>query len=331
MSTLSAMYFVYGIYVLLFGTYMSMVTKHQQDDKYHNNRLYASLTITLFVLSTALVAIYTRFGIVGSVIRFDAIQTRDFGLLVNRLTRGTRRVVYLAFADLLAVLLNGLYAVRLAINTPDITLIPFHLQTHRCYVIWGFSKRVAIPLIVGSILINALGIAEMTLMTIDARTSSSSYMLYKIGNLSGFAYDISIAAFNFVLTLLTAGRIWWIHRQAYPHDIHHGAFLHSVLRIILESGMIYPISSALGLILANTRTLTNYISLAPVIALSAGIAPTLIMVRAKLGKTVESMQDQVSTIRFTSRPAPQEGTQMQIHSIGNPSVAEMEVESVKKQ
>lgn len=100
------MYFVYGIYVLLFGTYMSMVTKHQQDDKYHNNRLYASLTITLFVLSTALVAIYTRFGIVGSVIRFDAIQTRDFGLLVNRLTRGTRRVVYLAFADLLAVLLN---------------------------------------------------------------------------------------------------------------------------------------------------------------------------------------------------------------------------------
>ncbi|KAK7024397.1 hypothetical protein VNI00_016338 [Paramarasmius palmivorus] len=41
----------------------------------------------------------------------------------------------------------------------------------------------------------------------------------------------------------------------------------------------------------------------PLVALSAGIAPTLIMVRAKLGMNVETMQETLSDIRFSTLPA----------------------------
>ncbi|EEB94667.1 hypothetical protein MPER_06483 [Moniliophthora perniciosa FA553] len=74
--------------------------------------------------------------------------------------------------------------------------------------------------------------------------------------------------------------------------------------ISVEETIINPIST---LSIMNT-SLTG---------MTQGIAPTLIMVCAKLGKNVESLQDQVSDIRFTSRPAPREGTQTQIYSIEN--------------
>ncbi|KAI3604745.1 hypothetical protein WG66_008766 [Moniliophthora roreri] len=39
-----------------------------------------------------------------------------------------------------------------------------------------------------------------------------------------------------------------------------------------------------------------------------GVAPTLIVVRAEPGKSVESLQEHPSDIHFTSRPAPLEQT-----------------------
>uniref|UniRef100_A0A0W0G660 Uncharacterized protein n=2 Tax=Moniliophthora roreri TaxID=221103 RepID=A0A0W0G660_MONRR len=62
------------------------------------------------------------------------------------------------------------------------------------------------------------------------------------------------------------------------------------------------------LIKDNTTTLDHVpFDIIPLVVLSAGIAPTLIVVRAKLGKTVESLQEQVSDIHFTSQSAPRHG------------------------
>ncbi|KAK7020691.1 hypothetical protein VNI00_017633 [Paramarasmius palmivorus] len=61
--------------------------------------------------------------------------------------------------------------------------------------------------------------------------------------------------------------------------------------------------SMVDLIIVNTISTEKYpVDLFPLVTLSAGIAPTLIMVRAKLGKNVESLQEAVSNIRFTSQP-----------------------------
>ncbi|KAK7020688.1 hypothetical protein VNI00_017630 [Paramarasmius palmivorus] len=66
--------------------------------------------------------------------------------------------------------------------------------------------------------------------------------------------------------------------------------------------------SVVDLILVNAIQPGKYLfDPFPLVVLSAGIAPALIMVRAKLGKNVESLQEVVSDIRFTSQPV-QQGT-----------------------
>ncbi|KAK7054295.1 hypothetical protein VNI00_003488 [Paramarasmius palmivorus] len=69
--------------------------------------------------------------------------------------------------------------------------------------------------------------------------------------------------------------------------------------------------------------------------LSTGIAPTLIMVRAKLGQNVESLQEAASIIQFNSQPV-QQGlaemstmqSQVQVLSVGNCSISESQEEQV---
>ncbi|KAI3618066.1 hypothetical protein WG66_005652 [Moniliophthora roreri] len=180
---------------------------------------------------------------------------------------------------------------------------------------------------------SATGLVGTTITTIGDRnsTNDSGLILYDIGNNVGAAYQIGLSpAMNSVLTFLTAGRIWWIHRQVRAHNIHTTSdkLIQSVSKIILESGSLYPILSIMGLVVRNTTDIP--LDFFPLVALSAGIAPTLIIVRAKLGKNVESLQDQVSGIRFTSPSAPQEGTttvsRAPVHSIGNFSMAAAEPE-----
>ncbi|KAK7034058.1 hypothetical protein VNI00_012489 [Paramarasmius palmivorus] len=88
----------------------------------------------------------------------------------------------------------------------------------------------------------------------------------------------------------------------------------------LESGIIYPIFQIAGLIEANTGHLAP-LDLWPLIALSAGIAPTLIMVRAKLGTSNESSQTRgnVSDLQFGSGVVV--STQVQSHNIALTEIA----------
>ncbi|EEB97613.1 hypothetical protein MPER_03035, partial [Moniliophthora perniciosa FA553] len=88
-----------------------------------------------------------------------------------------------------------------------------------------------------------------------------------------------------------------------------------VTRIILESGVLYPLATIVGTIAINVHPTFIPFDFAPPAALAAGIAPTLIIFRAKLGKIAESMQQQVSELRFPSR---REGNaNSQIYSVGN--------------
>ncbi|ESK91921.1 hypothetical protein Moror_10423 [Moniliophthora roreri MCA 2997] len=318
--TLSAMYFVYGLYVLIFGTYVYITGKCQQGNGSHNSRLYLSLTITLFTLCTILVMVYTRFYIVDSIVRFNAVKTQDYDQLVNFLTYDVGKTASTFLEYLLPVLLN---------ITADIMLI------HRCYLIWGSKKRVGLPLIVASVLTNALGIISGIITTISTTNIESYPMLLQVGGSIGFAYAVSSVVINSMLTLLTG--MSKVHLSTLPnvntvraHDIHTSdALVSSVSRIILETGALYPIFAVVNLIVDNTLGLATPIDLYSITTLIAGIAPTLIMVRGKLGKNVESLQDHVSDICFTSQPGPRDRTQTQVLSIGDLSVAAVEFEGTR--
>ncbi|KAK7032485.1 hypothetical protein VNI00_013053 [Paramarasmius palmivorus] len=105
-----------------------------------------------------------------------------------------------------------------------------------------------------------------------------------------------------------AGRIWWITRQARQlMGQRINSKYRTIIAIILESGSIYPTSIIVYLIIANTLYYTNTagilpIDLYPVVWQAAGIAPTLIIVRAGSGKSVETVDQVVSTLHFADAP-----------------------------
>ncbi|KAK7018645.1 hypothetical protein VNI00_018356 [Paramarasmius palmivorus] len=134
---------------------------------------------------------------------------------------------------------------------------------HRCYLIWGSSKVVAAPLIVASFVINACGLTSSILKSVGISTLAS--LDSNVGDL-----------------LMIEDKL----ENAYAVS----SAVHNVVITLLTD-----------LIIVNTIAPENIsFDPAPLVALSAGMAPTLIMVRAKFGMNVESsMQEAISDIRFT--------------------------------
>ncbi|ESK87662.1 hypothetical protein Moror_1904 [Moniliophthora roreri MCA 2997] len=323
-ATLSGMYFVYGLYVLLFGAAVYMMRSRQQCNEWLNWSLYLSLTVILFVFSTAYVVVITIFAVRKSIICFTAVKTRDYEPMMDywRPLHDNYKTVSIALTMLIIVLLKYLTSL---INAQEANLRHFSITAevmliHRCYLIWSSRKRVGLLLVVASILTNITGVISVVLILASIGSESSNLVFYTAGETINVVYSITNVIVNTMITFLTAGRIWWIHRQVHAHGVHASdKLMHSVFRIILESGLIYPMMNIIVLITFNTTTVDELpFDFVPLTTLSAGIAPTLIMVRAKLGKSVESLQDKVSDIRFTSQPRLQEGTitisRAQLHS-----------------
>uniref|UniRef100_A0A0W0GEP0 Uncharacterized protein n=1 Tax=Moniliophthora roreri TaxID=221103 RepID=A0A0W0GEP0_MONRR len=310
-SSLSAMYLAYGFYIVLFGTCVYLMRSRQKAENLNPNQYLSSITL-LFALATIFVVSYTIASVRDTIYWFEALRTGNYKPLISYLTQNTAKTVVYTIKHLVSILLN---------IVADIILI------HRCFLIWSRSKRVAVPLIILSAVINgarilsnlefplvdclhtpALGLICTILMIVGISDTHkrSNHTLYSAGNTGSVAYTISSVITNFAITLLTAGRIWWIHRQlqvrargVYASD----TIVQSISRIILESGIIYPVASIANLILANASPTSELppFDFWPLVSLSAGIAPTLIMVRAGFGKNIENLQDMVSDIHFASR------------------------------
>ncbi|KAG7092856.1 hypothetical protein E1B28_009171, partial [Marasmius oreades] len=93
---------------------------------------------------------------------------------------------------------------------------------------------------------------------------------------------IMSATFNLALTLLTGGRIWWITRCVGPSRTYY--VVTTMNKIILESGMLYPLTVIVHLSITNAFARVQFpIDTLPLTVLAAGIAPTLIVVRIRLG------------------------------------------------
>ncbi|THU99234.1 hypothetical protein K435DRAFT_659406 [Dendrothele bispora CBS 962.96] len=296
-ATLSAMFFVYGIYVLLFGTYLYMILGGRGQRLSGTTaafKLYLGLTSALFILSTVFAAGYAVIYVNDSVMFFNTVKSGDYQAVIRYLDPGENLK-------------------RSFIVIPDLS------QIHRCYTIWDSDKRIGIPLATASIAMNALGLTTNIKHFIGLKKMRGQ--LYHLGDNSNFVYYVGSVSTNVILTLLTgmfesfyvsvtlftrslrtyshyvlyvliAGRIWWIHRRVSIHGVHASdRLVHSVCRIILESGMLYPIfqiANAIENSAGDPSTIP--FDFLPVAALMAGVAPTLIMVRAKLGKNVESLQ-----------------------------------------
>ncbi|KAJ8079608.1 hypothetical protein PM082_011195 [Marasmius tenuissimus] len=110
------------------------------------------------------------------------------------------------------------------------------------------------------------------------------------------------------------GRIWWISHEARKligKPIHQR--YKSIVVIIVDSGLLYATVLLLNIILQLTVT-HNYSGVlpfvvAPISALMSGLAPTLIIVRAAGGKSVDNVNQMVSSLHFADGDVTQERSQ----------------------
>ncbi|KAI3605484.1 hypothetical protein WG66_005970 [Moniliophthora roreri] len=287
MATLSSMLYVYGLYTILFGSCLRILIQRRDRP---NRNLYLAWTIILFVLTTAANVVQAYHQVRQASIDFDAAKTREYHRLVQYLAKDTFKTAYIVLLQVLPLLI---------VITADTMLI------HRCYTIWGCRKRVVLPLIAALSVTHSLVFAAAVMEGIGMYNSKDKWrwaLFDKAALISAGGWNAG-AGLNMILTGLTAGRIWWISRQA--RSILSQAVNRqytAIVAIILESGVIYPVLQIAYIIMLRitdpARKGNIPVDLFPVVYQTAGIAPTLIIVRAASGRAIESVDQAVSTLRF---------------------------------
>ncbi|KAG7092857.1 hypothetical protein E1B28_009172 [Marasmius oreades] len=262
--TVTVMCIAYGFYIALFSRCIQLL----RHDGVSRRSLYVWSTVTLFVMSTGMVAVEITKVLQQSVVEFTSAKTRDFLPLYNFATHDTHKIITIAFGSTLPIIANA---------AADFILI------HRCYVVWGFKKRILIPVIVASFAVNLISSIATIMLIIglrDTRIKSNLAIAENAQNIQAVGFIMS-ATFNLALTLLTGGRIWWITRCAGPSRTYY--VVTTMNKIILESGMLYPLVMIVHLSITNTfADFQLPIDTLPLVVLAAGIAPTLIIVRIRL-------------------------------------------------
>ncbi|KAF7328754.1 hypothetical protein MVEN_02504100 [Mycena venus] len=173
-------------------------------------------------------------AVVGSTqMALDVAVTVAGGRLFQRIVR-EQVLITLPLGDLVLPTLQTAQNIAFAINNGT-SLITDSIFVYRCYVIWGFQKKIIIlpSLLMLSTLV--VGIWGST----GAATVADTRILFSLG-----------AATNLVLTTSTAGRILWIRRAA-AHvtlDSTVRSRYSRAIVILLESGAVYCIAAIFGVI-----------------------------------------------------------------------------------
>ncbi|KAK1228046.1 hypothetical protein PQX77_008925 [Marasmius sp. AFHP31] len=289
-STLSVMFFVYGIYMMVFGASVKITWRDKA--RVPNSTLYLGGTVSLFILATVANAIETWEYVRQATIEHEATRTQQFEELDRFLAGDEVLTIQSVIADIMLV--------------------------HRCHVIWGSRKRIGYPLFLISALLNIIALASVVIYEIGARHIDTQLALVNTGGMMNSIFFVCIAGFNTILTLMTASRIWWITRRA-------GAMMggevdrryRTIVAIILESGWIYPLVLIINATVEFATEVDTVlpVSIDPLIWQFAGLAPTLIFVRARSGKSVDSVQQMVSTMQFPSRTAVESQDTQRFHTV----------------
>ncbi|KAJ8077829.1 hypothetical protein PM082_002269 [Marasmius tenuissimus] len=288
LASLLPLYFIYGLYTNVFVLCLQVILRRNGSA----TRLYSISILLLFVLATVHVIAVT-FGLSKqSLLDFTALKRRDFESLLN----------YLRHDDSAWVSIANFSSSFMNIIT-DIMLV------HRCYVIWDSPKALLYTLAAAAFATNGIILAGTIVVCYQLGPGNhSNRALYLAARQISMGCSIAMAVFNSLLSLLTAGRIWWISREARRHM---GTSTHARYKVIvasiLESGLLYPTTLIAAVVLPLAMSSDSLaqgtipVDLTMVATLMSGLAPTLIIVRVAHGKSVDSVQQEMVSIQFAER------------------------------
>ncbi|KAK1220891.1 hypothetical protein PQX77_016312 [Marasmius sp. AFHP31] len=286
---LSSMFLLYGMYIIIFGLSINILWRRRESSA---SKAYMRWIIALFVLTTINNVFGVRTNMDQILVAFNAIKSEDYVPLF-KLIWGENSVSERAAWWGLSALTSGM-----------IGCIFDYLMVHRCYVIWGHSKRILYPFAFVAIVTNVIGFVALAVMIAGYRHHNT--VIYERSIAITQVAIIITAVYSSLLTLLTAGRIWLMTRQARQitrSDVYnkHKIFVAT----ILETGLIFSITQVVTVILHLVTDSENK-GVAPfdsgtISVHMAAIAPTLIVLRIAYGQSVDSVQQMVSTVQFAER------------------------------
>ncbi|KAF7335679.1 hypothetical protein MVEN_02223000 [Mycena venus] len=262
---------VYGVYaeVLLYGILLVLFWIAAHVLYHWTGRARNSLAIAtsaMAILATAQVAIHVHGTVVGLQLLRLAIEGEIWPAAA---AVGPFKVYARLYAakDFLLVTNNA---------------ITDSLFIYRCFVVYERNFHVVI--------LPMLMLLATTVLGYISTYFDDLGSAYYIDNRIVFAMAVFT---NVVLMIMTAGRIWWIRRDAciVLEPVHVRKY-NTVIAIILESGVIYCLSIILYLVSvsvsksASSLAVDIFRSIFPQIM---NIASTLIIVRVGLGRSVEGV------------------------------------------
>ncbi|KAF5364770.1 hypothetical protein D9758_009280 [Tetrapyrgos nigripes] len=190
-------------------------------------------------------------------------------------------------------------------------------KIRRCYVVWNSSfKIVAVPIFI-SIVNNAVGFSAVVMLidvfvgplSEDTANPDTALSAFNAANKMLEAFFAVNVFSNVLLTGLIAGKIWWILRALQKmtaeaeYTIANAPMVRireryrSTIAIIVESGLLYPVSVIVFEIILQAVPLAP--SLYPLMTTLAGMAPTLIITRVQLGVSVNTLNESANVLHLT--------------------------------
>ncbi|KAE9402527.1 hypothetical protein BT96DRAFT_1017622 [Gymnopus androsaceus JB14] len=222
---------------------------------------------------------------------------------------------------------------------------------YRVYAVWGSRKRVLFPMLL--LMGSAKGLHEFCICSFSALDIQLSTFFSVLGILAAIAgihqlfnvpqtgffdyrgpgagslawpnlFEIVNAISNMLMTLMIAGRVWWISRSLQKElksGVHPSHWYRRTLAVVTESGVIYPVYLTIEVVVSASPVpfnIPNYVDMGIVIV---GLAPTLIAVRVGLGSAVDdqSLRSSIlqSQLLFATRPRSLSAPVLDIAPVGD--------------
>ncbi|KAF9078757.1 hypothetical protein BDP27DRAFT_1310138 [Rhodocollybia butyracea] len=174
---------------------------------------------------------------------------------------------------------------------------------YRVYAVWGPRKAILLPLFLIIFFTKLIGFIAV-ICNILVLTDPQRYAIISHVDTELFCdFSLVNACVNILMTLLIAGRVWWLSREIrHTHyNFRYLSWYSRTLAVVIESGAIYPIFN-IGIV--STNQVPNWTCLGTIVS---GLAPTLIAVRVGLGRSFDDDSIGLSDAALASAP-PQNPT-----------------------
>ncbi|KAI3611646.1 hypothetical protein WG66_007830 [Moniliophthora roreri] len=308
------MLFLLGFYVLLFGMVVYFSCTRQDMA---NRKLHLGWMTSLFVLSVSSAILGANVTVNEAIFGFQAAVAHDDAPLRLWMTSSVYHIIVQILSGVLYILAKCSSS-RYTLEYIDSHSLRARMQLYRYSILWGSTKRaLAIP-VMALFATNVIGLIGV-LMDVIRILRNSTQDTSLSGTILFQAHFIASAVNSFLLSLMIAGRIWWLSQE--PRHAMGCQIVRrykKIVSMVIESGFMYSATLIAHLAIRQSLSSLGFgLDLFLAAALMVGIAPTLIILRTSLGLTESAVPDCqiISTLRFGEPPAGTAGEQSEAHAI----------------